>query len=161
MHNTVNRFSSGAEKRQNFYTMKKFLVAGLLVAGLVPVQDLLAREMSFTYDSAGNRVSRAVALPRRVSSSGQEEENHQSSSALRAIKVYPNPTDGLIRVEVSDFDSGLIGSIEIVDAAGAVVICQPFLLAENSLDIRGKAKGIYVMRIRAGAEVFTCKIVKL
>jgi hypothetical protein len=77
-------------------------------------------------------------------------------SGNNAIKVYPNPTAGV--VTISSLDNAIIDKIEIVDVLGKTVSIK----TENTsqIDISGLANGIYVFKIFAGESVFQKKIIK-
>ena len=74
-----------------------------------------------------------------------------------AIKVYPNPNNGMFYVE-----TGISAekTIEVVDIAGRVVVSEKHDNSGFSVDISGLANGIYQLRIlhQSGTEIL--KVIK-
>ncbi|MBR5159160.1 MAG: T9SS type A sorting domain-containing protein [Bacteroidaceae bacterium] len=115
------------------------------------------------YDAAGNRLtSEKVIIFTRGSVNGNapEEKMYQDSLASTRITIYPNPTEGDLKIDiagVSDFESsGLI----LYDMAGKVVKNITQLSESNELDITDYANGMYIMVIKINEESTTWKIVK-
>ncbi|GEM_PF-3345811 len=59
------------------------------------------------------------------------------------IKVYPNPSDGLIRIELHD---NLIYDLSVIDHFGKIVHSDKLNSQLSVLDIRKFGKGIYLLR---------------
>jgi len=60
-------------------------------------------KVNFGYDNAGNRISRTISLLKSAPTSDSEEEPPVVYSEMLSdieIKIYPNPTDGLLKVEI-------------------------------------------------------------
>ena len=78
-------------------------------------------------------------------SSGVEE------SSVSDIAVYPNPTDGLFRVQLSS-DSDLSGVmlVELYNSTGVRVLSGELSSADRELELdgRGLSSGLYVVRMR-------------
>lgn len=55
------------------------------------------RHFSFEYDDAGNRITRTLINPKK----GKPEEK---VLADKKITVYPNPTTGVLRLELEGFN---------------------------------------------------------
>lgn len=73
------------------------------------------------------------------------------------IKYYPNPTTGNFVVEAN---GSHIAKIEIFDINGKTVYENYSVNQTNqSINITGLAKGIYVLKIHANAKSFTQKVV--
>ncbi len=76
------------------------------------------------------------------------------NSGDNSIKIYPNPTTGILNIE-----SDNIQSIEIINCGGRVV---KRLIVDNSkyvVDLSHLTKGVYLLRIFTDNEVSTGKIV--
>jgi len=77
------------------------------------------------------------------------------SSSNKSIEIYPNPaTDKLI------FNSTdkLIGKIELVDLTGIIVYISNVQLYNGSIDLKGIAKGLYLVKLHAENTIITKKI---
>ncbi len=80
---------------------------------------------------------------------------------INDVSLFPNPTTGLLNVNVNAPKSGM-ASAKIVDTKGAVVL-QKTLDFETgfqsfSLDISGKPKGMYLLQIQQGNALYTQKV---
>ena len=85
---------------------------------------------------------------------------YQDSLASTRITIYPNPTEGDLRIDiagVTDFESS---SLMLYDMAGKVVCNITELSESNELDITSYANGMYIMVIKIKEESTTWKIIK-
>ncbi|MBF9221974.1 T9SS type A sorting domain-containing protein [Hymenobacter ruricola] len=82
------------------------------------------------------------------------------SSASTALSVYPNPSaTGALTLRLATGTAGT-GTVELLNALGQVVKHQALAgTGEQQLATRGLAAGLYTLRVRAGAEVLTRKVV--
>ena len=78
--------------------------------------------------------------------------NSVNNTYEKEIKIYPNPTNGLIQIE-SDYK---INCIEVIDNAGKSL----FETNKNIIDINGLDKGIYVLKISSNNEQIFKKVIK-
>ena len=151
-------------KKREFWKRQKkgrLLVLSLVFASLCG--SAFADRINNVYDAAGNRLtSEKVIIFTRGSVNGNapEEKMYQDSLASTRITIYPNPTEGDLRIDiagVTDFESsGLI----LYDMAGKVVCNITELSESNELDITSYANGMYIMVIKIKEESTTWKIVK-
>jgi hypothetical protein len=124
---------------------------------------MTAQNVTYQYDAAGNRKARIIELQKSPASRSAEAETPEpvvDVIAKQEIKIYPNPTKGLLKVEIGNFSDDLTGNIAIFDSSGKTVVQVGSLSAENSLDISRQADGIYFLKIKVGDEVSTWKIIK-
>jgi hypothetical protein len=77
-----------------------------------------------------------------------------------ALAVYPNPSGtGQLTLRLATGTAGT-GTVELLNALGQVVRHQPLAgPAEQQVTTRGLAAGLYTLRVQAGAEVLTRKVV--
>lgn len=151
-------------KKREFWKRQKkgrLLVLSLVFASLCG--SAFADRIENAYDAAGNRLtSEKIIIFTRGSVNGNapEEKMFQDSLASTKITIYPNPTEGDLKIDiagVSDFESsGLI----LYDMAGKVVKNITQLSESNELDITDYANGMYIMVIKINEESTTWKIVK-
>lgn len=75
-----------------------------------------------------------------------------------ALAVFPNPSSvGQFTLQVAR-PLG-IGTVELLNALGQVVKCQPLAAGEQPVQTMGLAAGLYTLRVQAGREVLTRKVV--
>jgi hypothetical protein len=73
------------------------------------------------------------------------------------IKVYPNPTTGIIYIDKSNKETILIS---VLDNLGRTVLTQQSREVITNLNINNLPKGIYYISINNGKKLKTIKIVK-
>jgi hypothetical protein len=80
--------------------------------------------------------------------------------ASAALAVYPNPSaTGQLTLRLAAGTAGT-GTVELLNALGQVVKRQPLAgTAEQQVSTLGLATGLYTLRVQAGAEVLTRKVV--
>lgn len=83
----------------------------------------------------------------------------QSAASAAALTVYPNPSaTGQLAVKLQGYSG--TATVELVNALGQVVRQEVLSLGtEQQLTTRGLAAGLYSLRIHAGHEVLTRKVV--
>jgi nitrous oxidase accessory protein NosD len=75
-----------------------------------------------------------------------------------ALTVFPNPSNtGQLTLQVAR-PLGT-GTVELLNALGQVVQRQPLATGEQTVRTTGLAAGLYTLRVQAGAEVLTRKVV--
>ncbi|TLX71818.1 T9SS type A sorting domain-containing protein [Labilibacter sediminis] len=83
-----------------------------------------------------------------------------SSSLIEVdVNVYPNPSSGIVHLNLSNFTYDANITIKVYDMAGRIVMQR--LEKSNhtiQLDLSGQAKGQYMIRIEAGNEISTQKV---
>ena len=77
-------------------------------------------------------------------------------SVNNTIKVYPNPTKGIITI--SSVENTPIDKIEIVDVLGKIISAKT--KNTSQIDISEFSNGIYILKIHSGLTIFQKKIIK-
>lgn len=130
----------------------------------VAMTTAAAQNVSYTYDAAGNRIKREIVMNRNgaPTRSAQEEPEDVYSEILskKQVRIYPNPTSGILRIEVLNLGEADNCTLRIFNSAGAQVTSTLTTSATASLDISGQPNGIYFLRISIGKEESTWKIIK-
>jgi hypothetical protein len=93
------------------------------------------------------------------------EDGPGRSGELALGAIYPNPTSGLARVNVTTGRDEEV-SVRVYDVTGRVVatVTESYLVAGTrmmDIDTRGLAAGVYVLRAEAGNEVATRRLTVL
>jgi hypothetical protein len=80
-------------------------------------------------------------------------------NAPSGIKIYPNPSHGLVTIEMGD-DFSLESSIDVSDYYGRVFSHKTI---ENhrsySLDLSSLPKGVYFLKVKSGNKFYYSKLV--
>jgi photosystem II stability/assembly factor-like uncharacterized protein len=74
------------------------------------------------------------------------------------VSVFPNPSKGLVNVEVSKANGSNI-AINIFDTMGRVVYTKSSALSATQLDLNNLANGVYMMQVQTGENISMRKIV--
>ena len=73
------------------------------------------------------------------------------------MKVYPNPFDNMIKIELSSTEKA---QVIVSDIVGKVLINTTFENGNVDLDVNDLPKGQYVLMIKSNNEVRSWKLVK-
>ena len=122
--------------------------------------------VSYGYDAAGNRVSRTIVYqsppPRSAPAPKEEEPPVVYSEVLSDIelKIYPNPTDGLLKVEILNLPEEQTANIWLYNLSGRLITLLRGITGFVDVDISGQPQGTYLMKIVAGEYQTEWKIIK-
>ena len=56
--------------------------------------------MKYAYDASGNKIKREIALTKSAVATTTEPEVFTDQVVERKVKIYPNPTQGELKIEV-------------------------------------------------------------
>jgi len=88
--------------------------------------------------------------------------SEELSNNTEILELYPNPTNGKIRLHAPESSSSAI-NIKVMDISGNVLIDKQFLLnSDNELDIdlSGYADGMYIISTTINSKPFYQKVMK-
>lgn len=124
-------------------------------------------EVSYGYNSTGNRTSRTIhftAPPTKSTqnASGEEQPDEEYVDQLSGIdfSIYPNPTQGRLVVKMSSLPEGEKMFLTLFDANGRRILTKDPLDTINELDIQTQPSGIYILRIGIGKTSISWKVIK-
>jgi hypothetical protein len=124
---------------------------------------LYAQSVAYGYDSAGNRISRTIVISTlRSAKMEKQEETAVHSEMLKdlEVRIYPNPTDGLLKVEVLNMKENQSAAISLYDLSGKLILSRDKISNSTELDISNNNPGTYILRIFAGESRTEWKIIK-
>lgn len=118
----------------------------------------------FTYDNAGNRVSRKVIVLNNVQSRAADPEPDsplQDELSKRKITIHPNPTRGMLTVELSGGQQEDMHKVQVYTSGGQLIISEA-ITGNGSLgaDLSAYLPGIYLLLVSTGKEQAQYKIIK-
>ena len=140
----------------------KIIMLSLLWISFYPIlhaQDTIA----YRYDAAGNRISRTIVMSSRSAPAPPVEEQPVVYTEVFSdiqLKIYPNPTDGLLKVEISNLPEGQTAEIWLYSMSGQLITSFKDVNDAVSINISGQPAGVYVMNIVAGEYRTEWKIIK-
>lgn len=122
---------------------------------------------SYSYDANGNRESATIIF---LSMSGTspgptiKDELKVDLTTNLKITIYPNPTQGNLRMELTGAISEQLNvpgnAIRVWDMQGRLLLSVNSLGASNSVDLSGFSNGTYIMQLFFNGKVRDYKIVK-
>ncbi len=159
----------------NVYKTILFVNIILLSINSVTAQ-IETTSIAYTYDAAGNRQTRTISVKKinekdSLNLLGNIGENTtealQTNSATqlidqlgdKEITIYPNPTDGLLKVNITNLGNSK-GYIKLYGVNGSEVLKINTLKESNVVDILDKVNGVYVMEVWVEGEKRAYKVVK-
>lgn len=132
-------------------------------------------QATYSYDAAGNRISAKVVVISTAKSLTQPQKHDSLDDdiylqeyeipvedvvAETSIKIYPNPTKGMLRVDIENADFTKQCQIDVYDGVGRKVAEEANLSESNIINLSNKPSGTYIMRITLGSETTTWQIIK-
>lgn len=89
-----------------------------------------------------------------ISKNSQSPVNHVYEESLNnfPIRVFPNPTGGLIQISCHSCNENPDGQIALFDITGKELINQPYRFINHTftIDLTGADPGVYILRVRIG-----------
>ncbi len=79
----------------------------------------------------------------------------KTDDGLLQVSVYPNPASSQLAVETPE----VITRLQVTNMLGQVVIAEPGNSTKQVIDVSGLAKGIYLLKVKAGDKEAVRKIV--
>jgi hypothetical protein len=153
---------SGAGRQKNiFIYMTKFVFSSLLASALLPA-TVSAQSISYTYDAAGNRIQRSYAAARSSVAPTEEaaEISAEEPAVVCDLRLYPNPTDGLLTVEITGFTAATRARIELYSSTGRLLDRLTEVEAVNTLDMTAFPAGVYFLRAEIDDRILSRKVIK-
>ena len=121
-----------------------------------------ASKIIFSYDQAGNRISRVIVLESSQAVRQQPIDTLElkDASGFGELRIYPNPTIGQIHVLIPHSEAVQSGYIQIYDIEGQMLLKQDAVTGDNAVNMSEFIPGWYVLRITQGELSTEFKIIK-
>ena len=135
----------------------------LITILLLLTARLQAQKVCITYDKAGNRTNRTICLKSKEATSDSVSIAKipiTENMGEMVITLYPNPTKGQLKIQITNKTCETEGVLELYDLSGRLVKVQKTVGESTMLDISRYPLGIYLMRIRACDKVSEWRIIK-
>lgn len=116
--------------------------------------------ISYSYDSNGNRYNRKVLVLKsaETSDTSKTEEGVSLTLAEIVLIAFPNPTMGEITISASDnIEQGVI---YLYDLSGRSILTREFSGTSASIDLKSQNSGQYFMLIQVGNKRTEISIIK-
>ena len=118
-----------------------------------------AQCIQFTYDAAGDRISRSVCPQALIADTKETLESKNAALQVKsdgAISIFPNPTTGII--QITSQDGVDYESVMVSDILGRVLINKKNF--GGTLDISHLQEGRYFIKVRKGDSYKIVTVIK-
>lgn len=118
--------------------------------------------MSFSYDSAGNRVRREIVIEKKAAPTKDSADGQYFSDLLsdKEIRIYPNPTDGHLKVEIRGYDNSDSCELSVFSMSGQQILAANPDSSFTDVDMTSQANGVYIFLIILNGKESSWKIIK-
>ena len=123
----------------------------------------------YRYDASGNRTARDIVLKQSKGGDSYTEKNNEEDQppevysdqlGKNSIRIYPNPAESHITVEIQGLEEDKGDLIYLYDQTGRLVLTLSAVTYNNTLDLSGLTQGIYLMVIKLKSGTTKWKIIK-
>lgn len=126
--------------------------------------DLCAQQrIKFIYDNAGNRLTRQKEIVVQTRGALSDEDfpsTYEERFMESKVTIYPNPTRGVLKVDISGVETFDDAHIALYDITGKQLQQWADITHSNTIDISERSPGIYIMQIAYNGNVSSWKIIK-
>jgi hypothetical protein len=126
--------------------------------------------LSYSYDAAGNMTARTIVFPvnslkekiENDSINGKENKEQPFFDEIneRKIQLWPNPTKGLLKVEVENKQPGDNLNIEVYNTSGTRLFEQSLSGSNGEIDLSVYANGTYFLVLNINGQSRNWTIIK-
>lgn len=146
--------------------MKTFFLFLLYLAIIAVGTDISAQtvQLQYSYDSAGNRVSRLLVTSRSFSpfieNDSLENDTWENKLSRENIRVYPTPVITDLTVSLSGLPEPGVGTLQLYDIQGKLLLKETVRTTETVIFMREFIPGVYIMKLVFGQMQSAWKIIK-
>ena len=140
------------------------IYAIVVLVALSIISQAQTYKIKYTYDDAGNRKTREVII---VGKSNQvladtTTVTEPTTDWLNKMKIsiYPNPTKGILIIDIANMPEDVSGDITIHNMEGKSLLKLNQFNSTNKLDLSDYPTGVYILRISSLEKSCEWKIVK-
>ena len=119
----------------------------------------------YTYDASGNRTLRQKEIVYNTRSvvdggSNEPEEYSDTLSLSSKVTIYPNPTEGLLRIDITGMEQVDHSSLSVYGQSGQLLLSVSPLSVSNDIDLTGYPSAVYYFNIFLDDKRSVWKIIK-
>lgn len=125
--------------------------------------DICAQRIKYTYDNAGNRLTRQkeIVVQTRGALSDEEEPSvYEEELSETKVTIYPNPTRGMLKVDISGVEKFENAQISLYDLTGKLLQQWGGISQSNAIDLSERTPGMYIMQVAYNGKISSWKIIK-
>ncbi len=145
--------------------MTRFLTlfSCLLTWILTLSSETTSRVVRLNYDENGNRTVRMLYTPNSMPEKQKTAPRHVTSNISLfdgSIKIGPNPTSGIIRIEATGYNEQQQTLVYIHKTSGQMILTEKISGPVTELNISDEVNGIYIVNVVTDDNCVSCKIIK-
>lgn len=125
--------------------------------------DICAQRIKYTYDNAGNRLTRQkeIVVQTRGALIDEEEPSvYEEELSETKVTIYPNPTRGMLKVDISGVEKFENARISLYDLTGKLLQQWAGISQSNEIDLSERTPGMYIMQVAYNGKISSWKIIK-
>lgn len=143
----------------------RFHIPVFLALFLLNFNSIRADRIVYGYDNSGNRILRQKEIVYRTRSvvDGESEDPEEYSDTLSVynkVTVYPNPTEGLLKIDITGMERVGRSSLSAYSQSGQLLMNVSPLSDSNEIDLTGYPSAVYYFIIVLDDKTSTWKIIK-
>ncbi len=125
--------------------------------------DPISPFVKYTYDSSGNCIGRNIIVLQRLAKAKQEEPEELKlfEDKQLNIKIYPNPTRGLLKIEIPEFKEKENITFSLYNLLGKLYKNEKTRESFIELDLSSYPKGTYILRMNRNGQYSSWRIIKI
>lgn len=141
-----------------------------LAVVFVNLMPIYGQVIHYDYDNSGNRVKRYINLSKGDSSEEDtlkktfeekiELKDVEESMGEFSIKVYPNPTEGKLYVEINGLDANQTVDYQLFSQTGLILEVKKKIGYPFTIDLDSYPGGLYILRLIIKDKISQWKILK-
>lgn len=155
--------------------VKTVIIMALMLCSQKSIAQLFTK-IKYEYDATGNRWQRRVIFNQPTLNKTTQGDTTSTDTAnaikpyketmidtfgLKQIIVYPNPTEGMMQINIESLTpSPLLGSIKVYNMQGSTMYINNVLQNQNVLDLTALASGNYLLKLDVNRQIKTYQIIK-
>jgi len=136
-------------------------------AQFFPISQILSQSTHYTYDASGNRIMRQTiilqsSLAAAASDSTGSKLNNRFAEKIDQIQInlFPNPTLGIVNINVTNAPEHSVIEYEILDLSGNILQRNRAENNKFSADFSSLPTGTYFISLRTGTSQSSWKVIR-
>ncbi|MDR2293383.1 MAG: T9SS type A sorting domain-containing protein [Prevotellaceae bacterium] len=159
--------------KKKITVLEKSIHKGVIFLGcMMFFVTLEAQKIVYVYDASGNRIQRIITRSLSVDTAAYDKLTNDSIQDVSnddpfaktadafEVLVYPNPTQGMIEVEIPGLKTNQKAQMQMYSITGSSVKQIRNLQKRQSIDMTGLSTGIYLLYITVDEKTVMKKIIK-
>lgn len=130
----------------------------LLFALFIFTSSVCAQSVSFTYDAAGNRISRSITVNRVRERITNDLIETAADMTEERVRLTVDSGSGIMTVDVIGYHDEDKGSVSLFSLSGYHVRDVAIRSSRTQTDLSGLASGVYVVRVTLNGKEETWKV---